>query len=89
MITPFALERLAVIYEKGAVKYTVRNWEKGMPFSRFIDSAVRHINQFMMGRKDEDHLAQAAWNLFAIMHLQRTKPELDDIPMCKEEGKSK
>lgn len=80
LITPFALRRLAIIYEKGAEKYEVRNWEKGQEFSRFLDSAERHINDFKMGKEDEDHLAQAAWNLFAIMHLQETMPELDDMP---------
>jgi len=80
LISPFALERIAMIYEKGAIKYEDRNWEKGSPFSRTVDSAFRHLIQYMMGMEDEDHLAQAAWNLFAIMHLEQTKPELDDMP---------
>jgi hypothetical protein len=80
LITPFGLKRLALIYERGARKYAARNWEKGAPFSRFIDSALRHIEQFKAGMKDEDHLAHAAWNLMAVMHLQQTMPELDDMP---------
>lgn len=80
LISPFALQRLAKIYEKGAIKYEDRNWEKGSPFSRTIDSAFRHIVQYMMGMKDEDHLAQAAWNLFAVMHLEQTMPWMDDMP---------
>ena len=80
LISPFALERIAMIYEKGAIKYEDRNWEKGSPFSRTVDSAYRHLIQYMMGMEDEDHLAQAAWNLIAIMHLEQTKPELDDMP---------
>lgn len=88
LITPFALTRIATIYEKGAEKYDDRNWEKGMPHSVFIDSAVRHINQFIMGLEDEDHLAQAAWNLLAIMHLQYTHPELNDMPKYNEQKKN-
>ena len=80
LMSPFALERIARIYEKGSIKYDDRNWEKGSPFSRTLDSAFRHVVQYMMGMEDEDHLAQAAWNLFAIMHLEQTKPELDDMP---------
>lgn len=81
LISPIALIRIARVYEKGARKYTDRNWEKGLPFSRFIDSALRHIIQFMMGgEEDEDHLAQACWNLMAIMHMQMTHPGLNDLP---------
>ena len=80
LISPFALMRLALIYEKGAMKYDDRNWEKGEPFTRFIDSAMRHIVQYMQGDREEDHLAQAAWNLFSILHLEATMPEWDDMP---------
>jgi hypothetical protein len=80
LFSPFALERIAKIYEKGAIKYEDRNWEKGSPFSRTLDSVIRHVMQYMMGMDDEDHLAQAAWNLIAIMHLEQTKPYLDDMP---------
>jgi hypothetical protein len=85
LITPFALKRLALVYERGAKKYAARNWEKGGPFSRFIDSAIRHIESYKLGMVDEDHLAQAAWNLFAVMHLERTHPELDDMPHYLDE----
>lgn len=43
LVTPFGWMRLAKWYELGAHKYSDRNWEKGMPFSRYIDSALRHI----------------------------------------------
>lgn len=80
LISPFALERIARVYEKGSIKYEDRNWEKGSPFSRTLDSALRHVVQYMMGMRDEDHLAQAAWNIMAIMHLEQTMPHLDDMP---------
>lgn len=81
LISPFMLRRLAVVMERGAIKYDARNWEKGMPFSRFTDSALRHINQFVMGKEDEDHLAQAVFNLMALIHFQETgRQDLDDMP---------
>lgn len=86
LISPFALMRVAKINERGAEKYDDRNWEKGMPFSIFIDSALRHIIQYVMGEEDEDHLAQAAWNLFSVMHLEKTKPELNDMPHYNKIG---
>ncbi len=79
LITPIGLRRLAQVYERGAAKYADRNWESGSPFGRFLDSAERHINDYKAGLRDEDHLAQAAWNLMAIMHLEKTKPELQDL----------
>ena len=81
LISPFATQRLAKWYELGAQKYSDRNWEKGMPFSRYVDSAKRHLDKFIMGMEDEDHLAAAVWNLFAIMHHQELgQTELDDMP---------
>jgi hypothetical protein len=81
LISPFALRRLAGVYERGAAKYASRNWEKGQPFSRFLDSALRHLNSFAMGWTDEDHLSQALWNVAAIIHFQELgRADLDDMP---------
>ncbi len=82
LISPFALRRLAGVYERGSRKYAARNWEKGQPFSRCLDSALRHLNSFAMGWTDEDHLAQALWNVAAIIHFQEVgrSAELDDMP---------
>jgi hypothetical protein len=81
LISPFALRRLAGVYERGAAKYASRNWEKGQPFSRFLDSALRHLNSFAMGWTDEDHLSQALWNVAAIIHFQELgRLDLDDMP---------
>lgn len=89
LVSPFATRRLAEWYELGANKYADRNWEKGMPFSRYVDSAKRHLDKFVMGMDDEDHLAAVAWNIFAIMHHQELhEHHLDDMPhyLDKEKG---
>lgn len=87
LITPFGLARLARWYELGAQKYSDRNWEKGMPFSRYLDSALRHLNKFTMGMNDEDHLAAACWNVLCIMHHQEIGQfELDDLPHYKKKN---
>ena len=82
LISPFALNRLADWYGKGAKKYASRNWEKGMPFSRYTASMFRHLIAWMMGKTDEDHLAAVAWNAFAIMHHQELGEDemWDDMP---------
>lgn len=70
LISPIALRRLAQHFESGAKKYGDRNWEKGQPLSRYIDSALRHINNYMEGDRAEDHLIAAVWNLMAFVHTQ-------------------
>lgn len=81
LITPFGIRRLAIWYELGAKKYADRNWEKGMPFSRYVDSAKRHLDKYIMGMEDEDHLAAAAWNILSIMHHEELgQTEFNDMP---------
>lgn len=57
------IRALAIHYEKGATKYGERNWEKGIPVSSFMSSALRHAFQFQDGEDDENHLIAAIWNL--------------------------
>jgi hypothetical protein len=78
LISPLALRRLALVYEKGGLARGDRNWEKGMPRTRLFDSALRHVFQALEGQTDEDHLAHAAWNLFALMHFEETGQELPE-----------
>ncbi|MEK3917199.1 dATP/dGTP diphosphohydrolase domain-containing protein [Paenibacillus sp. FSL H7-0331] len=80
LVSPYALRRLAQRYEDGLEKYSERNWEKGQPVSRCYDSAIRHMNQYIMGMDDEDHLAAAVFNIFAIMHFEEIIPHMQDLP---------
>lgn len=86
LIPASALKRLAGVYERGADKYGARNWEKGMPIGRYLDSALRHIYQYIEGRRDEDHLGQALWNIAGAIHTETMvergvlPAELDDMP---------
>jgi len=89
LLSPIALFRIARVMEKGASKYKARNWEGGMPISRFIDAALRHTLQHVEGHRDEDHLAQAAWNLMGAIHTEEMisrgalPAELNDLPDYK------
>lgn len=78
------LKRLSKHYENGAKKYGDRNWEKGQPSSRYYSSAMRHLTNYMAGDRSEDHLAAVAWNAFAMMFNEDTKPELNDIKANNE-----
>lgn len=74
------LFRLAKHYENGALKYEPRNFEKGMPISRCVDVAMRHLTKYLAGWNDEDHLAAVCWNIAAIMLYEERMPELMDLP---------
>lgn len=80
LISPFALERLGIWCELGAIKYGDRNWEKGMPYSRMTASMTRHLLAWMMGKEDEDHLSAIMWNAMGLIHYQETMPDLNDMP---------
>lgn len=89
-----AMLRLARHFEKGSIKYAPRNWERGIPVSRFLDSALRHAFSFLEGKGDEDHLVAAAWNLIAALETEtraldgRLPSELVDIgPHLRSEEK--
>jgi hypothetical protein len=90
LLSPFVLERDAKHLENGARKYGDRNWERGQPLSRYYDSAVRHLNKYMMGYRDEDHLAAARWNIAALMHTELMiargvlPKSLNDLPVFEE-----
>jgi hypothetical protein len=86
LISPISLSRLAKHFENGAVKYGDRNWEKGQPMCRYLDSAIRHIYKHLEGMRDEDHLAAAAWNVLGAIHTEEMiergllPKELDNRP---------
>ena len=90
LISPFLIERLGMWCALGAKKYSDRNWEKGMPFSRVMDSLERHIMKYKMGLQDEDHLAAIAWNAMALIHYEEMikrgilSEELNDMPDYKD-----
>jgi len=86
LLSPIALARLAGVAERGGNRYGDRNWERGQPLCRYLDSALRHIFQVLEGRTDEDHAGQAMWNLMAFIHTQELiekgllPAELNDMP---------
>jgi hypothetical protein len=58
-----AIMLYSVVLELGCEKYGERNWEKGIPISRLLDSGIRHLLKYKAGMRDEPHLSQACWNL--------------------------
>ena len=78
-LPPAALLRLSKHYELGAKKYSRRNYMRGIHVSRFLDSGLRHIFQYLDGNDDEDHLSAATFNLLGAMQMELRNPEMQDI----------
>jgi hypothetical protein len=79
LLPMWAIERLAKLFEAGCIKYGDRNWEKGIPIARYVDSALRHLCRFARGDEDEDHLVAAAWNIMCAMDTE-ARVELEKLP---------
>ena len=80
LLPPRVIKAIAIHFEKGAVKYGDRNWEKGIPVARFIDSAMRHAFQFLQGVDDgENHLISTIWN-FACAYETILRIQEGELP---------
>ncbi len=87
-ISPFAIMRLGLLMTKAAAKYgNYRNWEKGIPVTRFIGAIIRHAFFYLARETKEDHLAAVMWNAMCLMHYEdagtttgTSFTELDDRP---------
>ena len=81
-----ALIEVAKVMEEGAKKYAARNWEKGIPTHRFMDSGLRHAMKDLRGDRDEPHLAMCCWNFLCCLDTRMRieegllPEELNDLP---------
>jgi hypothetical protein len=86
LLPPMTLFRLAKHFDAGCQKYGDRNWEKGIPLSKYFDSAFRHMQKHLMGFTDENHMTATLWNIACYIETyDRIKlgilpPHLDDMP---------
>lgn len=74
-ILPTMMLHLALHFQHGTEKYGPRNCEKGIPLWSFIDSGMRHWNQYLLGRTDEDHYIAAVWNFWMAKWTEINHPE--------------
>lgn len=65
---------VAIHFEDGCKKYGERNWEKGIPVNRYIDSGVRHYLKYLRGDKDERHDRAFVWNLLCAIWTVNNRP---------------
>lgn len=76
------ITRTAELYERGGVKYGMRNWEKSdtpETLEHHEAALMRHVVRFLTGTNDgEDHAAAIVWNVNAV-DLCRRKISLKEI----------
>lgn len=77
LIDPGFNLRLAEQLRKGAEHYGEHNWTKGIPSSNYMQSLLRHVEAYRQGKRDEDHLAAAVFNIMGLMRNEDT--ELHDL----------
>lgn len=83
LIPAIAQREYAKVWTMGANKYEPRNWEKGMPWTEVIASAMRHLEAIRLGEDidPEDGLLHAAHlmcNAAMLAEFYFTHPEFDD-----------
>ncbi len=84
LIPPLANRECAKVWTKGLDKYPAGNWEKGMPWSEVIASAMRHLEAMRLGEMiDEEsgllHSAHLMANAAMLTEFYFTHPELNDL----------
>ena len=71
-------------FENGALKYGERNWQRGIPVSRYIDSALRHLMKDLAGATDEDHAAAFVWNCMCDAWTMENLLAMDDYTLARK-----
>ena len=85
LIPPEWTWALGIVLTRGAIKYAVRNWERGMKWSYVLGSMMRHITKFLCGERYDaetgcHHLAHVAWNALALMTYDIREIGENDLP---------
>lgn len=82
-----ALREVVSVLRFGKQKYSARNWENGIVYSRLYAAAIRHLSSWFQDGEDKDpetgisHLAHAACcTLFMLAFHVRGMKEVDDRP---------
>jgi len=79
------LEEMGHVLAFGAEKYGAWNWQQGIPISRLIAAALRHLVAYSDGESidaesDRNHLGHAGCCLMFALWMERHRSNLDDRP---------
>ena len=83
-LLPFdALDEVAAVLAHGAVKYSDRNWEKGLAWGRIAAALLRHLAAWMRGieldhESGHHHLAHVGACALMLLATVQRKIGVDD-----------
>jgi len=85
LIPAYPLFETARAFTIGATKYSDRNWEQGMSWSKYFAAMMRHAWAWWSGERDDPkdgqhHLAAVIFCAMALMEYQRRSSGTDDRP---------
>lgn len=83
LIDQLAMEGLAAVLTKGAVKYNAHNWRAGLPYTETVASMLRHVAKFMQGEDIDPetglpHVDHIQCNAMFLSNMTKTRPDMDD-----------
>ena len=70
-LTPYARLRYGYHMRKNANKYGKGNWELGQPDVVLLESLDRHLCQYMIGDRSEDHLSAMIFGIVMLMQNEQ------------------
>jgi hypothetical protein len=87
------LEETAIVLTYGAVKYSERNWEKGMAWHRPFGALMRHMWAWWRGENTDpetgfSHLSHAACCIAFLVAYERRGIGVDDRHKTTKAAKS-
>lgn len=92
-IPPAGMRALAETYKEGSIKYGDRNWERGFPVHDLLNHGIKHLWDWLDGKRKEDDLGHAVWNFMAAIHSLELWPHLNEGhlrgPGCTPPGEVK
>lgn len=78
------VRRAAMAAAEGERKYSdknyYRNQDKPIPTAESLEHAMRHIESYRAGNRDEDHLGHAIWDLMVLADVEMFYPAGHNIP---------
>ena len=88
LISGYFRQRVGYLFTKGATKYGVGNYLKGIPTEVYLESMDRHLASYMEGDRSEDHLAAIVFGVNGIM-LNEQKEGIKSNYYFNNESKTK
>lgn len=76
LIPPVVLKRESKIWAEGALHHPSDivegegNWKQGLPKASTIQHLLKHLNDWRLGDRNEDHLAKVRWGIGVLMYFE-------------------